>query len=747
MLIVRAVNNLFVNERNRFRPDISQLSRAGTGKSPIMKTLFNKQNMGSAALGLGLLLAQSVFGQTNLKFTAVAATDEKAIRLTWASQSNEVYQVQCADSLIDTNTGTTTWQTLYDDYPSQGTSTFWLDTGNYNLVPQILHPKNMPMRFYRILDRGTDGLAYDEPTVSIVTPTNGFIASGSLTITVAASTDQSGGVDSKLYVDGQEMWPSDDGSNYVINTCEWGNGSHILFATAKSLSAPSGGPVNTPAALVGHAVSPFVPVTFSNLVTRISFSEPFFNPDAGQTQQVSAVFAANCDWTLNIRDIYSNAVRTVTGSGTFLLFNWDGNGNGGTNIPAGVYYYYISAQTNGLAPQGLIESGSALSRASLSAPEPTELFAVPTNGSEDVVPLALYPQGFDTNSLIIFRATQSQVDSLYSGDAETDVAMNGDSSVSPMDSGTANYSGASSQSVPPAPSRPPTAPADRVAGSFGYGYQTYSAVGTGYYQPSLPRNKTGLGYITIEAHGTADPPKYYALAKADDATLLFASEMVQGGWNPQIRKDNDNLRIGDLRGSGSPFNNVNFAYIQIHGASGDTIDYTVGNCTQMYFPIASGTGAQYLRMSEMNFGGAGSNGLKWVALMACRSLYPQNWTSMQSQNVFPYNSNLHMILGTATDDNVETSVGSNFAHYMTKGRPGGDPLNGHQLGPMSIHDAWYQAAIDAYYYKGTVQGVPYSVNPMVFATAYDNNCYYDTLQTNYPPSGGTWGKDTRQVYP
>ena len=36
-----------------------------------------------------------------------------------------------------------------------------------------------------------------------------------------------------------------------------------------------------------------------------------------------------------------------------MQFNWDGNGDGGTNLPAGVYYYYISAQTNGLAPQDL----------------------------------------------------------------------------------------------------------------------------------------------------------------------------------------------------------------------------------------------------------------------------------------------------------------------------------------------------------------------------------------------------------
>ena len=78
----------------------------------------------------------------------------------------------------------------------------------------------------------------------------------------------------------------------------------------------------------GHAVSQFVPVLFSNLITRISFSQPYFDPSSGQTQQVSAVFAANCDWTLNIVDVYSNVVQTASGSGISMLYNWDGTSNG-----------------------------------------------------------------------------------------------------------------------------------------------------------------------------------------------------------------------------------------------------------------------------------------------------------------------------------------------------------------------------------------------------------------------------------
>ena len=626
------------------------------------------------ALSLGLLLTQSTFGQTNLHFTAVSATDEGAIRLSWTSQSNEVYQVQCADALIDTNTGSITWQTLYDNYPSQGTNTFWLDTGDYLLhVPPIVHPKYAPMRFYRIVDKEADTIT--DETVSIVSPANGALASNELTVTVVASTNHAS-LSTKLYVDGQEMWPTKDGSNYVINTCEWGNGPHILFATAECLSAPAGGPLGSPAVSVGHAVSPFVPVTFSNLVTRISFSEPFFQPSLGQTQQVSAVFAANVDWTLQILNNYSNLVRTATGSGTSMLFNWDGQGDGGTNIPAGVYYYYISAQTNGQAYQNA-GSGGDSSGGSGGPPSPSfasastgetadsmELWAMPGDGSGSAVPFAIYPPGFDTNDLLIFEASRSdmQPQRMSSRTAEFSVSMDSSSS----------YSGQSSQSTGPAPLKPPTTPMLNSLGTFGIAYQTYSANGASGYQPAMLKdNLIGLNsFVKIEGHGTANPPIYYPLRNADTEAILFGGEMSKGDWSPGLPKPEDKLQISDLRGSGNPFNQVDIGYLGLHCAYGTTTDSTPGaSVKQMYFPIAAGAGSQYLRMSEMNFAGpTRTNGLKWMVLDACTSLYHVNWSSMQSQNVKPYNSNLHLLLGVDTDDSVEPLIGQYFADYML-----GDP--------------------------------------------------------------------------
>ena len=103
----------------------------------------------AAACGWAML-GLSATGQTNLNFQDVRVTTEGAIRLTWNSTTNEYYRVDYADDLIDTNTGSITWRQLYDEYPWQGSNTFWLDTGDYFAEPPVLHPAKVAQRFYRI---------------------------------------------------------------------------------------------------------------------------------------------------------------------------------------------------------------------------------------------------------------------------------------------------------------------------------------------------------------------------------------------------------------------------------------------------------------------------------------------------------------------------------------------------------------------------------------------------------------------
>ena len=615
-------------------------------------------------------LTLKVYAQTNLQFTAVAATDERAIRLTWASTNHELYQIQYANALATNADGTTAWQTLYDDYPSQGTNTFAGDFGNYTLAPAAVHPKNSPMRFYRILDKGADSLS-DEPSVSITSPTNGSAVSGELTIIVLAATDQPVISGTKLYVDGQEMQIADSTTNWTvgstnfqmatfsINTCEWGNETHALFATVANQSGYADVPNSSPV-YIGHAVSPFVPVLFSNLVTRISFSQPSFDPSSGQTQQVSAVFAANCDWTLNIVDVYSNLVQTASGSGTSMLYNWDGTSNG-TNIPIGIYYYYIYAQTNGAS--GKVVTGGG--------------FAPAASGG----------------------------------------------------------SSAPSQPSPSTPQRPPNNPIKGVPGTFGVANDTYTANGSSGFSTGPLDNGLGIGqHIAMDTFSAGATLNWGELALHKAEGNNFISQMQHWGWKNTMNKIDDQLKISDLRGSGSSYNNVNLGIFIGHGCYGASIDYAANGCKQMYYPITSGGGDQYLRLSEMNLGGSGTNGLKWFALKACDSLHQANWNNMQSLGVNPYNGNLHLLLGTTSTSYADPNIEAFWAKYMNYG-------TANTYSPLTIRAAWYQAAKDAY--KNS--GIPTS--PAVkFAVAGDNSCMSDSLQSYYTP-GGSWGYDSQQVYP
>jgi hypothetical protein len=95
-------------------------------------------------------------------------------------------------------------------------------------MPELPESENIfDSQFSLAANKGfsTESHLSDEVIVSVV-------ASSSMPIVTTA-----------LYVDGQEMQSSEDGTNFVINTCEWSNGSHVLFATAKSqsdLAGPSG---------------------------------------------------------------------------------------------------------------------------------------------------------------------------------------------------------------------------------------------------------------------------------------------------------------------------------------------------------------------------------------------------------------------------------------------------------------------------------------------------------------------------
>lgn len=686
-----------------------------------------------------LILAPTVnvFAQNTLQFTGVSATSEKAIQLHWASNSNEVYEIDEADALAGNPDGTTLWIKLYDNYPSHGTNTFIGDFGNYFNAPAILHPSQMPMRFYRAVMTGVNNGS--NPTITITSPTNGATVSGNLTVTVSASSDQPI-VRTLLYVDGQEMPASDDGSNYVINTCEWPNENHTLFAVARAQSGYEGFP-NNRSVTYGQSVSPYVNVAFNNLISKVAFSQPYFEPALGQTQAVTATFAANCNWTLQIQDENSNTVRNASGSGVSMEFDWDGTGDGETNIPDGVYTYLISAQTNGGSFMSMMSGGggsfSSSARAAVSSvEEATELWALPENG-ESFVPLALYPPGLDTNGFTIIQASQSQVQALTEAVMAVDrPAIQAKSAMMDSESGggfsfnadssSSAYAGPASQSTA-APTRPPTSGVKGAKGTYGVAYLQYLPSGfTGHGPPTgLPFPLTQ--YIAVDGHsanGNVDDAQVIVFKETADR---FENAMQNGGWKRGFRHANNDFAPADLKktslGGNGIFNTVNIGITMTHGsfATATTPSDPVLN-TYWWFSANN-----QVKLADCSFGSSGTNGLRWMALLGCSLLRDDNYQSMYNHLKLPINNNLHLLLGASTYAGATADIGELWAKKMTKG--------GFFTGPEPVWDAWYHAGQDAYHYATNIDNSLYP-GPWYFRAAGWPNCFGDKLKEYSDPNSG-----------
>ncbi len=668
---------------------------------------------------LGSALAINVVAQTNLQFTSVNATVEGAIQLHWASTNHELYAIQYANALATNTDGSTAWNTLYDAYPSHGTNTFVGDFGNYDVMPAIPHPKYMPMRFYRIVDKGADNDTTDNPSITITSPTNGSVLSGQITVTVVATCSNLPIVTTELYVDGQEMDESDDGSNYVINTCEWANGSHTLFAVATARSTSSG-PSGSFPIYTSHGVSSYMPVAFSNLISRISFSQPFFEPSLGQTQEVTATFAANCDWTLQIEDTDSNVVRNVSGSGNSMTFDWDGTGDGETNIPDGNYIYLISAETNGEA-DALISGGSGSSSA-LALSRSSELWAVAPD-SEDVVPLAIYPPGFDTNGLTIFSATPSEIEALTS--SSSDESFEADS-VSPA------YSGPSGQSSS-APTRPPTSPMKNSVGTYGVAYFDWSSPQT----VNIPQNHV-LGVCHLDG-GSGSTVHFDPLPEGPNFSLNFIRTMSKAGWKIEYSRSDSLLHANDMRrsdqgyGGSELFTTAEIGLFLDHGSYGTDPDYNPGSSGsyQTYFRCSSDSGDNgWLRMCQIGFGGD----LKWLGILACNSL--NTFDSMSSAGAIPLKTT-HLVCGCATVAAVGEDSGALWAKKM---------LGGIFRSQEQVANAWFDAGHEEYQFATNSTGT------IVFRVAGYPECMNDTIKNNTAPTSpssapGNLTKVDQQVYP
>jgi hypothetical protein len=189
----------------------------------------------------------------------------------------------------------------------------------------------------------------------------------------------------------------------------------------------------------------------------------------------------------------------------------------------------------------------------MSSSEPTDWWVTPSDGSGGVAPLALYPPGFDTNDLTIFEATPSEVASLRPSTSSS-MSLSGGG----FHANAAGGSSSPSQNSPASPQRTPANPILGISGLYGIAYDTYSANGTNAMSaptipniPGVPGSYISLEGISGSTHCTYAPVPAFA-AEANN----FMTEMQLFGWVSKIHNVDDQLKISDLQGSGTPFNNV-----------------------------------------------------------------------------------------------------------------------------------------------------------------------------------------------
>jgi hypothetical protein len=647
---------------------------------------------------LAILSCTLATAQTNLNFNSVSVTVEGAIRLSWNSTTNEVYEIDYANDLIDTNTGTITWLPLYTDYPSHGTNTFWLDTGDYFLEPPIPHPSKTPARFYRIVLLGTNTDV--APNVSITSPAQDAVVSGNVTVAVNASSTHDL-VRTILYVDGQEMKPSIDGTNFLINTCEWPNGSHTLFAVAKSQLGLEGQPNDT-SVLYGRAVSPYVTVTFDNLITRFSWTEPYFEPALGQTQQVTAAFAANVNWTLQIQDANTNTVLATSGSGTSMAYNWDGTGQSGTNLSAGIYTYFLSASTNGRAFSADSEQGGGAESISAAVPSSgatssqggwyprsadearaagwtsyfIEFPPLPPHWSNGVWVIPETPRPIEVTLPQVPQQTLGAGISSDSGDAAPDIL----DANTPRDQQTRG------------PLRTPNIPGQGTIGTVGVGYQTYQVPGSQFTTPPIqktpPPIQTFIALDGISQNSAHNPETWGQVLENSVLANRFLAAMKDGRWAPRLLKPNDDFTTADLL-NGAFNNSANVAPICLHGSYASTAELDGIRHTYLRFRDSKSGSTSYVKTDQIEFGGSGTNGLKWVALAICSALEANCYNDMYNNELLPITEDLHLLLGAASLMTAAPDLGELWARNML----GTYATNG---SPMTVEEAWYAAGKNAY---------------------------------------------------
>jgi hypothetical protein len=328
-------------------------------------------------LGIAWLFAALIgHAQTNYIIQSPVAAADHTIKIGWNSETNAVFQVESADSLSDVGAQGLQWVIRDADWGSKGTNAEWMDVGDPQWLPRILHPRFQPQRFYRIKKIGQ--ATGTKPTVTVQLsqggtplPSGTNIISGDLDVSVIVNLVDTNQVISavKLIVDGQKVAITDFSFSTSINTCEWPNGIHEIYGVATTANENDLGETTPSSDTEADAVTNDVQVAigvanskfcvFSNYISQFFVSIPFFQ--VGQTQEVVAKFEEDSYWRVTVVDYQDSPVRQFDGRGSSAYAAWDGNDGSGNPLSYGYYDYIVDARPSRFGPLSISSSVSSQS--------------------------------------------------------------------------------------------------------------------------------------------------------------------------------------------------------------------------------------------------------------------------------------------------------------------------------------------------------------------------------------------------
>jgi hypothetical protein len=202
----------------------------------------------------------------------------------------------------------------------------------------------------------------------------------------------------------------------------------------------------------------------------------------------------------------------------------------------------------------------------------------------------------------------------------------------------------------------------------------------------------------------------------------FSDVMKIGSFKPKFVLADDQWNGPDIKkeslGGRNIFNTCNFGMLLTHGCYGatpekDNVKYTYLALYNNKFGLSS-----YVKLSDMDLGSLGANGLRWMTILSCDMFHPANITSMANNGLLPDNSNLHLFQGFSTITYANPYLGYLYASNLVTG--------------ISIPNSLVNAATQAFTVR--TAGMTNSVSVRVMGY---NSCIGDTLYLWSDPDPNT----------